>query len=255
MRPTDGRRPGGRGRRTGELRASRSLDEQSTVAPDRIRVLRDPLWEIQPAETTKAYQAFRVYRDLGPSRTQAKAADILDMQVNARHAKSSPSNALAALSSKYRWVERVRAYDAYLETMLLGAQESALRDASRSWVARQSEIREREYALAMGLAEKVQEMLAYPVRRITRRTESKDGKRVYLTIIEPARWDWKSAADILARIGYQARLAADMVTDGARAPSPDMTDRGVADIDAWLNEIGVSAEGQDAAARQERERS
>lgn len=212
--------------------------------------MRDPLWEAQPGETSKAYEAFRVYRDLGVKRTQARVAEILEMRINERHPTSSPSNNLAALSSKYRWVERVTAFDAYLDTILLGAQEEALRTASRRWVARADSIREREYELAMGLADKVAEMLEYPVKRVTRRVESKDGKRIYLTIIEPARWDWKSAADILEKIGYRARIAADMVTDGSRAPAQDMTDRGVADIDAWLKDIGVSA---DAAAAEQKE--
>lgn len=245
--PPSDRRPGGHGPRSGELKATRKLDPNAK-RPDaaaRLRVMRDPLWEIQPGETTRAYDRFRMYRDLGPSRTQKRAAELVGIS----------GTQMADLSSKYRWVERVRAYDAYLDTMILGAQEAALREGARSWVARTADIREMEYEVAMGLADKVREMLAYPIRRVTRSMTTKNGKTTYLTIVEPARWDWKSAADILSKIGYQARLSADMVTDGARAPTPDMTDRGVADIDAWLADIGINVEAQEQQAREERGRS
>lgn len=244
-RPTDGRHPGGHGRRTGELKATRKLDPKSAAAQRRLKVLRDPLWEIQAGETTLAYQRFRVYRDLGPSRTHKRVAEI----------EGRAHQQISDLSAKYRWVERVQAYDAYLETVLLGRQEAAIREASRSWVARQDEIRQAEYEVAMALVDKVREMLKHPITEVRRnRVYIERPKWVWLTTIVPARWDWKSAADILTKVAFQARLSADMVTDGARSPTPDLTDRGVSDIDAWLEELGVSAEINDREAREERER-
>lgn len=200
----------------------------------KLKELKAPIWEIQPTETAAGYSKFRTYRDMAPSmRSVRRAAEDLGLS----------EQTLSDYSIRFRWVERSRAYDATLETMLLAAQERAVRAQASTWAARAEEIRQMEFELSMGLAAKVREMLSHPVTRITKRRESRNGKVIYFTIIEPARWDFKAAADILQRIGFQSRLAAEMITDGARAPQQDGTDRGTADIDAWLASIGVNNAG------------
>lgn len=59
-------------------------------------------WERQPEETTKAFEAFRVYRDLGAERSIAKAGKQLGKN----------RVTLEGWSSKFNWVERVAAWDA-----------------------------------------------------------------------------------------------------------------------------------------------
>lgn len=64
-------------------------------------------WDRLPNESSRAYQAYVIYRDLGPDRSLA--------QVSQKHTKSIPT--LKRWSSKYNWVERARAYDDYLFTL------------------------------------------------------------------------------------------------------------------------------------------
>lgn len=59
-------------------------------------------WERQPEETTKAFEAFRVYRDLGSERSIAKAGKQLGKN----------RVTLEGWSSKFNWVERAAAWDA-----------------------------------------------------------------------------------------------------------------------------------------------
>ena len=60
----------------------------------------DP-WERQPEETPKAFEAFCVYRDLGPERSIVKAGNQLGKN----------RVTLEQWSSKYEWVKRCAAWD------------------------------------------------------------------------------------------------------------------------------------------------
>ncbi len=58
-------------------------------------------WERQKGEPTKAAEAFRIYRDLGPKRSLPQVAE-----------KSQTSHAnVARWSRRWNWVERSRAWD------------------------------------------------------------------------------------------------------------------------------------------------
>jgi hypothetical protein len=64
-------------------------------------------WNRLPRETSRSYQLFSVYRNLGPERSLAKARES---------AKCIPSVArLKVLSRKWNWVERCKRYDDYQE--------------------------------------------------------------------------------------------------------------------------------------------
>lgn len=60
----------------------------------------DP-WDRQPKETSKAYEAFCIYRDMGAKRTTRSTAEAL--------AKSE--TLIKTWSSKYGWVKRAAAWD------------------------------------------------------------------------------------------------------------------------------------------------
>ena len=62
------------------------------------------MWTRLPNETSKAFEAFELYRDMGPKRSIQKVGERL-----AKNAK-----ALARLSKRYHWVERANAFDAYV---------------------------------------------------------------------------------------------------------------------------------------------
>lgn len=61
------------------------------------------IWDIQEGESTRAYKAFEVYRDMGPQRSLAK--------VSQKHAKTLPT--LKDWSKTHDWVARASAWDAY----------------------------------------------------------------------------------------------------------------------------------------------
>jgi len=79
-------------------------------------------WEKLSNETTKAYAAFCIYRDLGSERSIDKV-----LAVTGKRNRSS----LIKWSSKYNWVERVQAYDQYLEELKRKEQEQAIIEMSR----------------------------------------------------------------------------------------------------------------------------
>lgn len=58
-------------------------------------------WELQPGESTRAYECFAVYRDLGPNRTRVAAAEQLKVS----------TASLKDWFSRNAWEDRVRAYD------------------------------------------------------------------------------------------------------------------------------------------------
>jgi hypothetical protein len=64
-------------------------------------------WDRQPRETSRSYELFCVYRNLGPERSLAKARE------SASGIPSVPR--LKVLSRKWSWVGRSRAYDDYIE--------------------------------------------------------------------------------------------------------------------------------------------
>jgi len=75
-------------------------------------------WERGEGETAKAYDAFREYRDLGSSRSLAKAAE--------RVGKSG--RLVKKWSRNHSWPARAQAYDEYMEKKRQGERKAARRD-------------------------------------------------------------------------------------------------------------------------------
>lgn len=68
-------------------------------------VFKEPLWERQPPESAPAWEAFKLYRDMGDGRTIAKAAKHL----------GKSAVVLERWSAGYKWIERVRAWEHNLD--------------------------------------------------------------------------------------------------------------------------------------------
>ena len=79
-------------------------------------------WSRQVGETSKAYEAFEVYRDLGPDRSTRRVSEQL-----------GKSDALIhRWSSKHGWPDRARAWDSMpSETVANAYQEMAARIAAQ----------------------------------------------------------------------------------------------------------------------------
>lgn len=80
----------------------------------------DP-WERQPGETAKRHQRFLVFRDLGLTRTLAKASDELALSYS--HVR--------ALAAQYRWQDRVSAWDTHQQRQYTAEMEEERRRAAR----------------------------------------------------------------------------------------------------------------------------
>jgi hypothetical protein len=63
-------------------------------------------WDRQEGETAKAFEAFQIYRDIGPERSQRKVCQKL----------SKNTRTIADWSSKNNWVERCEKYDVYIDS-------------------------------------------------------------------------------------------------------------------------------------------
>ena len=84
------------------------------------RGVADP-WERQSGESVQAFEAFAVYRDLGPARSVTKVARELDK-----------SRALVGRwSRQFAWVVRATAYDREQDRLFLAEQAQARRDIAR----------------------------------------------------------------------------------------------------------------------------
>jgi len=81
------------------------------------------IWERQKDESSKAYAAFCVYRDLGPERSLDKALSEANKKpTNRRH--------WSRWMEKYRWYERAQAYDDYIERKMRKENEKKILDMS-----------------------------------------------------------------------------------------------------------------------------
>ena len=71
-------------------------------------------WTRMEGETAKAYQAFCLFRDLGPTRSHRLVAEVLVEEAPERKVETVISQ-LKGWSVKYRWVARAETYDEYRE--------------------------------------------------------------------------------------------------------------------------------------------
>lgn len=96
-------------------------------------------WERQPGESEKAFQAFVIYRDLGPLvRSVRRVRETIDKiasdaaEVGQEAVKSGPLSRLLIWSSKYSWVDRAEAWDAELDREFRDERLRSVRRMARS---------------------------------------------------------------------------------------------------------------------------
>jgi len=78
-------------------------------------------WERQPGETPKAWEAFTVYRDLGPSRSLRAAGQQL----------GKSTVVCEKWSARWDWVNRCREWDRHTDGLRRAAQVEAIETMSR----------------------------------------------------------------------------------------------------------------------------
>jgi hypothetical protein len=94
---------------------------QRTITRRRNAALDLDSWERQPRESAQAFAAFALYRDQMGRRSTAQAAATLDKS----------KRLIQRWSSRHQWVQRVRAYDRYLDGIARTKHQQAIVDFRR----------------------------------------------------------------------------------------------------------------------------
>lgn len=77
-------------------------------------------WEKQSNESSQAFEAFVIYRDMGLQRSIRSAAKTL----------GKSHKLLERWSAKYKWSDRAAAFDAHMDSITIKANEDARREMS-----------------------------------------------------------------------------------------------------------------------------
>jgi hypothetical protein len=176
------------------------------------------LWDRQPDETAEAYRAFTFYRDLPPGQRSLERAGALHAEANGgrQTARGRPTTTIERWSSRFQWVNRAEAFDAYLETLRRAELERAERADATKWAARRIEERDSEWDLRTALIEKAKTMLAFPLTVVVTETETDPiSNRVYQKqVIQPARWTLNTARLMVETAVKIGRMGAEMEVAG-----------------------------------------
>ena len=142
-------------------------------------------FEPQPGESSKAFSAFKVYRDSGPNRSLAKTAETY-------YGSRKNLAQIGVWSSKFEWVDRARAYDDWLTMRDRAIIEEHEQAKAVEFAERQIALKEKLLSNAEKAADQAEKMLEWPLteQRVTR--EEEDGSEVTYIFI-PARWNKETA--------------------------------------------------------------
>jgi hypothetical protein len=154
-------------------------------------------WDRQPGESEAAHRAALSYFDLGADRSIQKLAGELGHR-SKRH--------LEEWSRVHRWVERAEAFDAEQRRLDQEARDRAREAEAAKWAEREEALRGDLWQIGESLLEKARGMLLFPLQTTTL---DKDGK----TIVEPARWNFRTAAAFVDLATKLQQLAANRPTE------------------------------------------
>jgi len=88
-------------------------------------------YEQQPEESSKAFYAFSLFRDLGVGRRVTDMAGEYNAKFRNKASLSSSVDNLSRWSTRYRWVERSNAWDSLLDSKLRQAQVTEIQKMRR----------------------------------------------------------------------------------------------------------------------------
>jgi hypothetical protein len=170
-----------------------------------------PIWEQREEETSKAYAAFKIYRDLEPAKRTINAA---------WRAASQPKKGEKPKSDKtpghfqdwyerHEWAPRAIAYDKYQRQIEEDARAEAQRENARKWAARVEEQRESEWQMRQQLLEKLDVMLKFPL--VEKRIEVRHGEEIHE--FHPANWRLRDVATFMLTASKVGRLATGQETE------------------------------------------
>jgi len=142
-------------------------------------------FEREPKETNKAYGAFCIYRDLGPERSLAKAAETY-------YGSSKNLAQIGLWSRKFDWVERARAFDDWLLMRDRVVIEEFQNSKAAKFAERQMALREKLLANAEKAADQAAKMLDWPLTEQRMIREGDNGEEITMFFL-PAGWNKQTA--------------------------------------------------------------
>jgi hypothetical protein len=154
-------------------------------------------------ESSRNYQAFCQYRDMGPSRSLEGLR-----QIRSETASKTSLRWFQELSSKHGWVERARAFDKHMDMIRQKSREAVAASQARLWEERINQAIEDTYNDALMLRKLARRIMAMPVVETT----SRDGR----TVVKPGKWSFQTAA-ILA---YKAAELQGLAFESIRKSRP-----------------------------------
>jgi hypothetical protein len=174
-----------------------------------------------PGETPKAFEAFKIYRDLPTQERTLAAAYTFYLRrgkgKDKGEIRATPAPAgWEAWSSKFQWVARSAASDRYRDARRQAVREQLEREDEEQLHARRKQVQERAWRTAEALSKRVDEMLKHPLleQRVDREVTDDQGRVIQQTlIIKPARWGMFTAIQAAEMADKLARLATGMSTD------------------------------------------
>ena len=154
-------------------------------------------------ESTKAYEAFRCYLDMGGKRSQERVSKKL----------SKSRQYIGRLASNFHWVERVRTAGLESHQIDRSAEEQAALEAARVNEALKKQTEADTLKATAKFVEKLDAMLNFPLQ--TSRTKDdvikEGGKTIHRHItIMPAKWTFADAARIAQIIDQLRRVTLGM---------------------------------------------
>jgi len=152
-------------------------------------------WDRQEGEPNNWWVRFEKFRKLGLRRSALAVYNEERAERGMAPAATCPG-AWVPIIAQWEWRERAAEWDKYL-----------IEQDRLQWQARRTELRSREWDVADRLLKRGEEMLAFPVGRVTR----EDGGKI--TIVEPADWRLTDIPRVVEAASKLARLASGMATD------------------------------------------
>lgn len=163
-------------------------------------------FERMPREPALAWNAFTVYRDMGPTRTLERTAQTLGRV-------SGYVRVLEEWSQRWKWGQRCLKWDAFVDAK---ARQAVL-ERMPQWEQQRQEYLRRSMEVASMIESRLMEQLTHPMTR--ERREEVNGREV--VIIEPAKWNWQS---LISGFKMVAELRAVIIAEGLNDSDEDHFD-------------------------------
>lgn len=186
-------------------------------------------WEREPGEGDKAFECFKIYRDM-PGRSLQKVAERV-------YGERWESNlrTLKRWSARFDWRDRVAAHEARDAMIARDAVERHLREGAEDRARREAAILEESLELREQALAQAKLMLRSPLYEQKRLGEGPGGEEVTYQFF-PARWS-KSTAIALYQMATAGSLRPEDLERGAEMDTSDLSEDELSELIAITDKI------------------